>query len=296
MSPLFEHYLHIIQEKSTSKNKITKALAVALDDDNINFNQFMKFLEKLDSENISKDIKELKNIITHEVNIKTINKRAYKLIPTQSEIDINGSIGYPIKFLPNQIFNILTSKRALKIKNIAIVTCCDGKYIIDGHHRWAEVLLINPNAKLVCVDIHLDSPLKTLKAIQLGIRATKNKLPSAKVEGKNLIALTFDEIKDWVKNNASETIKKRFKAYAKTQWHSEEELENFIAKNSNILKAQVSKNPLANQLIPRKYMPQTDGVDWASHIPYPDFDNDTIEDFETESVMNLVKSNKKIKI
>jgi len=298
MSSLFEHYLHIIQEKSISRDIITKALVVALDDDNIDFNQFMKFLIRLNSVKIDKHVKYLKVLKTHSVMKSDIKIVASELIQTQSEIDINGSIGYPIEHLPHEIFDILEAKESqpLVINNKSIITCGNGKYIIDGHHRWTQVLLLNPQAKMQCINIDLDSPLKTLKAIQLGIRVTKIKLPSAKVEGKNLIKLTFDEIKNWVENNASETIKEKFKAYAKTQWHSEEKLGNFIAKNSNILKAQVSKNPLANQLIPRKYMPQTDGVDWASHIPYPDFDDDMREDFETESVKKLIMSNKKIKI
>jgi hypothetical protein len=296
MSPLFEHYLHIIQERSISRNLITKALVVALDDDNIDFNQFMFFLKKLDELKIDKDIKYLKVLKTHDVKISTINKTASDLIPTQSEIDIDSSIGYPIKYLPNEIFDILEANEPLKVKNIPIITCGNGKYIIDGHHRWSQVLLINPRAEMVCVDIHLDSPLKTLKAIQLGIRATKTKLPSANVEGENLITRSHEQIKQWVEKKASEKIKRKFKKYSKKKWGAETDLSQLVADNAKILKDLSKKNILANQEIPRSIMPQTDGVDWASHIPYPDFDDDMREDFETNSVMQLIKSNKKIKI
>ena len=161
MSPLFEHYLHIIQERSESNDIITKSLLVALDNDSISFNQFMKFLAKLNSIKIDSNIKALKNIATHEVTTSEKNVKVLNLIPTQAEIDIDKSLAYAFKSGSNQIFDFLNASSPLIIKNTPIITCSNGKYIIDGHHRWSQMLLINPQADVVCLNINLDSPLKT---------------------------------------------------------------------------------------------------------------------------------------
>ena len=291
MSPLFERYLHIIQEKSNSTNLISKALVVALNDDSVDFNQFMAFLNKINKIKIDNHIIYLKQLKTHEVKTKKIAVKASKLIPTQSEIDIDGSIGYVIEHKPDQIFKILKSKNPLAINNKQIITCNDGKYIIDGHHRWSEVLLINPEAELDCLNIDLDSPLKTLKAIQLGIKAKKNKLPTSSVEGHNLLTLSQEEINDWTQKAISKTnIEEKFREYASDNWGSNMSFADWITKNSGFIKSAVKQNPLKSQKIPRSIMPQTDDVDWATHIPYPDFDDNMKEDFETKSVKKFIKT------
>ena len=291
MSPLFERYLHIIQEKSNSTNLISKALVVALDDDSIDFNQFMAFLNKINKIKIDNHIIYLKQLKTHEVKTKKMAVKASKLIPTQSEIDIDGSIGYVIEHKPDQIFKILKSKNPLAINNKQIITCNDGKYIIDGHHRWSEVLLINPEAELDCLNIDLDSPLKTLKAIQLGIKAKKNKLPTSSVEGHNLLTLSPEEINDWTQKAISKTnVEKRFSKYAFDNWGSNVSFADWVTINSGFIKSAVKQNPLKSQKIPRSIMPQTDDVDWATHIPYPVFDDNMKEDFETESVKKFIRT------
>ena len=291
MSPLFERYLHIIQEKSNSTNLISKALVVALNDDSIDFNQFMAFLNKINKIKIDNHIIYLKQLKTHEVKTKKMAVKASKLIPTQSEIDIDGSIGYVIEYKPDQIFKILKSKNPLAINNKQIITCNDGKYIIDGHHRWSEVLLINPEAELDCLNIDLDSPLKTLKAIQLGIKAKKNKLPTSSVEGHNLLTLSQEEINDWTQKAISKTnIEEKFKEYTADNWGSNVSFADWITINSGFIKSAVKQNPLKSQKIPRSIMPQTDDVDWATHIPYPDFDDNMKEDFETKSVKKFIKT------
>jgi len=48
------------------------------------------------------------------------------------------------------------------------------KWIIDGHHRWAYVYALNPNASIPCININLpeQSPLDILKDVQIAIAAT----------------------------------------------------------------------------------------------------------------------------
>ena len=93
---------------------------------------------------------------------------ASNLRPTQSEIDVDKSLKM---FLTNPE-NIKTDfTEDIVIANMPLVTF-RGNYIIDGHHRWSEVAMINPSGKMVCFDYDADiSPIQMLKAVQGSIAA-----------------------------------------------------------------------------------------------------------------------------
>lgn len=63
------------------------------------------------------------------------------MIPTQNFIDMMKSISYPLGS-EDSLINMLTTK----IGHGAIVV--DGKLIIDGHHRWSQVLGIVPEGQI----------------------------------------------------------------------------------------------------------------------------------------------------
>ena len=111
-----------------------------------------------------------------------------QLIPTQSDIDLNKSLKY-----------ILTQKKAFEqtfdkpivINHKPIVTFREN-YIIDGHHSWAQSIILNPNGKILSFNYDGDiSPIQMLKAVQGTIAAVKAKqdvhqLPYNSVSGPNL--------------------------------------------------------------------------------------------------------------
>jgi hypothetical protein len=74
------------------------------------------------------------------VNIVQIPCGALK--PTQSQIWFNLLIKYIIKYgLPTQTSSVV---------NTTIIVSSD-KYILDGHHRWAEAVLVNPDLSMKCL-------------------------------------------------------------------------------------------------------------------------------------------------
>lgn len=97
------------------------------------------------------------------------------LQPTQSQIGLNDSIGFLAFKDPEKAKNSLSG--AANFGGGKILTA-NGKYILDGHHRWSQVYLLNPDATIPAVDIKLNvsSETEMLKVIQLAIAATYDKL------------------------------------------------------------------------------------------------------------------------
>lgn len=100
------------------------------------------------------------------------------LKPTQSEIDLKGSVGWPFKN-PGTIAGILAGTAGV-INSPLVVS---NGYVIDGHHRWSQVYCLNPSATIDCIDfVGFKSPAQALKMVDLAIAAKIKRLPTANVE------------------------------------------------------------------------------------------------------------------
>ena len=97
------------------------------------------------------------------------------LKPTQSQIGLLDSIGFPMFVIPEKCKNALGG--AAEFKGERILTA-NGKYILDGHHRWSQIFILNPDATIPCLDIKLGEETYTeiLKVIQLAIAKTFGKI------------------------------------------------------------------------------------------------------------------------
>lgn len=137
------------------------------------------------------------------VTLKSGSVKAGELIPTQSNIDID-------KSLADQIYNLFDNLKVGldggKVNSAGggyPVLTFGGKYIIDGHHRWSQVCMTNPNAMLETAD--LSTPAikgtddKSILAAQsmthLILLGVYGKTVVKAVEGNNLLAMTEDAIK-----------------------------------------------------------------------------------------------------
>ena len=97
-----------------------------------------------------------------------------KLFPTQSEIDLENSIKHWVTN-PKGLPNIWKDKEFGKNFGVPIlVYTTDGKkgWIIDGHHRWSQVALLNPEGSVYCMIMkgQMD-PLQFLELTQAAIAA-----------------------------------------------------------------------------------------------------------------------------
>jgi len=197
------------------------------------------------------------------------------LKPTQNEIDVNKSLSYPLT-------NAKSAATLLKGGTVAIagkkiVTAGGGKFIIDGHHRWSQSYVINPDIKIASLDIsNIDDGIDGLKATQLGIAADIKKVPTASVKGSNLLKMGENELKAYVKDTITKEVMKEFVKAGKVKVNSNKDADNLSDKNlnqvANFIWENVKQMQGGNQPVSgapkRDIMPQTDDApNWDAKAP-----------------------------
>ena len=107
------------------------------------------------------------------------------LRPTQKEIGLQNSLDWAItQNDANQYFN-----PGAKMIGSPIVTY-NKTYVIDGHHRWSQLFMLNKKAKIIAYDIKPiivngkeEGPLSVLRRVQAIIGAYFGVIPSSSGEG-----------------------------------------------------------------------------------------------------------------
>ena len=210
------------------------------------------------------------------------------LHPTQNEIGFSNSLKKPVGNFKNCLPNMVAGN-SVEL-GIPIITC-NGKLIIDGHHRWSQVACVNPDATMKCLDLQVrigtdgidfQDAADVLKVTQallaaIALKAGKNKLPSSDSPSlENLYALDAkslynkitgmsekdglaflgekSRVADGKFQNAKDTAKK---AAGKDFDDLEPEEKAAVYLTSNCL---VLPKPDPSATL-RKYMPQTNGGD-----------------------------------
>lgn len=183
-----------------------------------------------------------------DVQLKSIN--VSKLLPTQNQIGLKDSFKLAAKFPESLGDCIVGNTKSLSDKRVLVA---NGKYILDGHHRWSQVYLLNSDADLPCVNLvfsSLKNPETFLRIIQMGIGATYNKIVTVPADSDtDIFNMSEDKIRDTISQvlgaNALEVCKD---AYG---FSTMDEVFDKITANAIKLK-QLKPNSAPN----RKYMPQ----------------------------------------
>ena len=99
------------------------------------------------------------------------NPPVKNLFPTQAQIGLLDSIGFVAFILPENAKNALSGKADFKGERILTA---NNKYILDGHHRWSQTYLMNPDATIPALNLTLNvkDENELLKVVQLAIAAT----------------------------------------------------------------------------------------------------------------------------
>ena len=143
------------------------------------------------------------NVKDDQVKIQEKTVPIAKLRPTQSEVVFSKSIPFAIQ-RPKLFMQQLTSNGPFKVgppNNNAIVTL-NGKYILDGHHRWSSLFCVNPKASIHTFDLQIPvSPQNALKLMQASIKAyvPNQKIPSNKGGGVNLFTIDQGMLENQIK-------------------------------------------------------------------------------------------------
>jgi len=138
---------------------------------------------------------------------------AKNLVPTQFDIDLEKSLGDQMinRFSGTEYALEDTVTMGSKEGRIPILVF-DGKYILDGHHRWSQVVMTNPEA-MMTID-NLSAPAfgsgqkgaeKALKATQLAIAALAGNVVTNDTK-INLLTVKPEQIKNYVLERISDEV------------------------------------------------------------------------------------------
>ena len=147
--------------------------------------------------------------------VKPETATASKLQAMQKEIGFN-------KSLKDQVTNPKWKPvdAALGLKGTPIEMPCQdtrcailtfaGKYILDGHHRWSQIMMMNPDAQVAIDDLQptgvLKNPEDALKVMQLAIALKADKVVTEPFDGADLMASTPEEVAQFVMKNIKDEV------------------------------------------------------------------------------------------
>lgn len=180
-----------------------------------------------------------------------------KMQPIQSEIDLSKSLSY-LGSHPKNVPKILKGE-TLGPEDFGgndIVTSKD-RYIVDGHHRWSQVYMINPEAKVESIDLNVENPKNALVASQVAIAATTGKVSTRHVgEGKNIYNMPVGKIEKDMKTYFTPEFYEAFYKTNPKQFKNKDDVHNHIL--ANILRMRIKSKPATD--ISRADMPVFDEV------------------------------------
>jgi hypothetical protein len=139
-----------------------------------------------------------RGIPNSSLTLTSITADVATLVPTQNQIDLTASLKFPLQN-PAQLEDYFNGGTNEPYAN-PVVTANNGTYIVDGHHRWSAIVLINPYTRVTALDLgYVPTPQTALKEAQVGVMADKGFLKSATVEGENLYTIGETTFKDRVR-------------------------------------------------------------------------------------------------
>tara|TARA_R110000824_G_scaffold285604_1_gene473766 strand:- start:470 stop:1366 length:897 start_codon:yes stop_codon:yes gene_type:complete len=179
------------------------------------------------------------------------------LTPTQSQIGLADSLGWVAKNKPSQAGEIASTD----VADVGgpIITA-NGKFIVDGHHRWSQVYLLNPNSSIPAINFEIagnPDAKKVLKLTQLAIAAVDRVIPMKAADAKTDIYATGgneESIKSILNQVVSDEMAQGL--MAPYQADSKEAIIDRMTQHALALYKKGTHNPD----VPRKFMPQLDAV------------------------------------
>ena len=185
---------------------------------------------------------------------------AIELVPTQRDIDVKKSLGDQMNNEWNSVVFALEDPVIMPSPGGRIpLLVFENKYILDGHHRWSQVLMTNPGGKMAVNNLTStafgtgpEGAERALKATQLAIGALAGNVVTKDTE-LNLLKMTSESMKAYVMENITDEVLKILTAAGKISKPDRKEAARYYVKN---LVAVQSKPEGAFERV--KGMPQAD--------------------------------------
>ena len=183
-----------------------------------------------------------------QVSVKRTAIAASKLTATQAEIGFDNSLADQMN--NGAAFDGQSTAIALGLKGSPIIMpsqddpppailVYNGKYILDGHHRWSQVMMTNPTG-VVAIDNMvgpaLDNEEEALKTMQLAIAGAAGKVVTKPFKGANLMSTTPDAVADFVLKNITDEVLQLLVQAEKLPEPSKEAAAKYYAGNLGVIK------------------------------------------------------------
>ena len=195
------------------------------------------------------DGKKLDDMVQHG----DIMRMSQNLTPIQHEIDLEKSlegVGQHPENVPLMLRGGTLGPE--HFGGVPIVTGY-GRYLIDGHHRWSQVYMINPEARLETINLHVEDPRAALRRSQVAIAALTGEVPVARVEpGKNVYTMSPEEIRATIPVYLGPAFYQAFYDTYPDRFRTREDVHDHIY--GNIMKMRLMNLPQTD--IGRELMPQ----------------------------------------
>jgi hypothetical protein len=176
------------------------------------------------------------------------------LLPTQNEVDMDNSLKFPLT-------NPTTLELYLKGGDIQhpaglIITGGDGRYVLNGHHRWSAMYTINPQARILSVDLGLGAtPEEFLKMTQIAVGADLGFLPVANAsDSNNLFNVPEATFRAYVEKTINEGSKSQevLDVFARYGYSNMAAIQDYLW--SNVQQLRANNQPAVD--VQREVMPQ----------------------------------------
>jgi len=175
------------------------------------------------------------------------------LIPTQSQIGLADSLSWLGQKKPEAAGDFIKGNTHM-FDNNRILTA-NGKYILDGHHRWSQVCLFNPDAKIPAVDLSIPGldEKDLLRVVQVAIAATYKDVFMKPANSETDI---FDESKmsdEKMRAKLPELLGEKMTEIAKKAYgfSTDEEVYEKIVENAQVIKEKKPKDAPARDFMPQ---------------------------------------------
>ena len=181
---------------------------------------------------------------------------AKSLTPTQKDIDFQKSFGDQMINKYNSTVYALEDPITMSSPGGRIpLVAYENKYILDGHHRWSQVMMTNPNAKMTVNNLSgaaLPDAEAALKATQLAIAALAGNVVTKDTD-LNLLDVDEEFVENYVLENITPEVLQLLSDAGKIPSPDAKEASLYYAGNLAAIKA---KPPGAFSR--EKGMPQSD--------------------------------------
>ena len=196
------------------------------------------------------DGKLLDDLVQHDVGMLRMGRN---LKPIQHEIDLEKSLEWVGRHPENVPLMLRGGTLGPEHLGGNPMVISYGRYIIDGHHRWSQVYMINPEARLKCINLHVEDPGAALRKSQTAIAALTGEVPVARVEpGKNVYTMKPGEIRAAIPRYLGPEFYQAFYDTHPDSFQTREDVHGYIY--GNIMRMRRSSQPHTD--IGRELMPQ----------------------------------------